>query len=94
MTPRSSLTSRVRSDFADFAESATASGIQAGAVKAAEQVAALASAGEWGRPFTQALAELREWYRLASETRGGKQTRRDPLADLLDSIPDTPAGLL
>ena len=42
---------------------------------------------------TQALAELREWYRAADETRGTTTGSRDPLAELLSSIPDTPADL-
>ena len=93
MSARPSLTSRVSKDFDDFASSKTHAGLQLGAVKCAEQILALAEAGEWGRSFTQALAELREWYRAADETRGTTTGSRDPLAELLSSIPDTPADL-
>lgn len=93
MSARPSLVSRVFKDFEDFAKSETHAGLQLGAVKCAEQILALAEAGEWGRSFTQALAELREWYKSADETRGGKQGPRDSLAELLASIPDSPADL-
>lgn len=78
---------RVGADFLDLATSPTHAGMRAAAIKCAEQIDALAAASDYGRSMTQALAELREWYRAADTVRGGKPDTGDPLAVMLEAIP-------
>jgi hypothetical protein len=89
---RVKLVTAVRRDFADLAATDEHAGVAAAAEAAARSAWQLLESGAPGG--TRALAELRAWYVTADELRRSTGLATvDPVAQLLASIPDTPAGL-
>ena len=89
---RTPLVAAVRSDFADLAASEHHAGLAQAAVAAARSAWQLLDVGS--PRGTRALAELRAFYEQADQARrAAGLAESDPLAELLASIPDTPAGL-
>ena len=89
----SDLVASVRLDFADLAESDRHRGLAEAAIAAATLAACYLSEGSTAT--ARALRELRDTYAQADEVRGRElaSTRIDPIAELLATLPDTPADL-
>jgi hypothetical protein len=89
---RTPLVAAVRADFADLAQTDRHAGLAQAAIAAARSAHQLLDTGS--PRATRALAELRAFYEQADAVRREAGLAQvDPLAELLASIPDTPAGL-